>query len=171
MKQNFESALAFVLEREGGYCDHPSDRGGATNQGITQSAYDSWRLGCGLARQPVVGLTGVELRAIYRGRYWDAVRGDDLPGRVDLVVFDAAVNAGPKQAIKWLQRALGVNDDGALGPVTLGALYQAEVGPVVNAMLDQRLEFYERIVERDESQRVFLKGWMNRVRELQKAAA
>ena len=63
-----------------------------------------------------------ETGAIYRARYWDAVAGDELPEGLDLAVFDFAVNSGPVRAVAYLQAALGVAQDGIVGPVTLGAV-------------------------------------------------
>lgn len=162
MKSNFSNALLFVLKWEGGYSDHPSDRGGKTNQGITQLVYDDWRLSQGLSRQSVIGLSNAERDAIYRSRYWDVIRGDDLPAPVDLVLFDAAVNVGPRQAAKWLQRALDVIADGRIGPRTLAALEDRDTATIARSITDQRRDFYEGVVERDAGQAVFLKGWLNR---------
>lgn len=167
----FDECLRFVLKWEGGYSDHPSDRGGKTNQGITQGVYDDWRVGRGLARQPVVGLSKDERDAIYRERYWNAVRGDDLPEPVDMVMFDSAVNVGPRQAIRWLQRAVGAKDDGVLGPITLGAVKMSDPSHVAQAIIDQRGDFYDYLAERDPRQAVFLAGWNNRIRNLQTEVA
>lgn len=170
MKENFADALAFVLKWEGGYSDHKADRGGKTNCGITQATYDDWRICAGLGRNPVVGISGVEVEQIYRQKYWEAVRGDALPAPVDRVMLDSAVNVGPRQAIKWLQRAVGVSADGVLGKITLGALNLSDPVHVANAILDQRNDFYEFLVERDPAQAVFLAGWLNRTRNLQEVA-
>jgi lysozyme family protein len=162
----FDECLDFVLKWEGGYVHHPHDRGGATNKGITQAAYDDYRVGRGLGRQPVSGLSRVERDDIYRTRYWSAVRGDDLPAPLDLVVFDSAVNAGPAQAIKWLQRAVGAAVDGKIGPVTLAAVKAADPKQAAMQVIDQRLDFYEYLAQRDKKQAVFLAGWTNRVNGL-----
>lgn len=64
---------------------------------------------------------------IYHACYWLPIRGDDLPLPLAFQVFDGAVNSGPVQAIIWLQRALGVKDDGIFGPITLAAAQKASV--------------------------------------------
>ena len=169
----FEECLAFVLEREGGYCNDPSDRGGATNCGVTQSVYDDYRTRAGRNRQPVHGISGVEVADIYRTRYWKTVRGDQLPRPVDLVVFDAAVNHGPRQAILFLQRAVGADDDGAIGPQTINAVLADDKAglskSVALAIIGQRREFYKRLAAKDATQQRFLKGWNNRLDHLEKA--
>src|SRR5690554_3243462 len=111
-RETFEPALALVLAHEGGYVDHPDDPGGATNKGITQRVYDAWRTSRGRHPRSVAAIRDEEVRAIYREQYWDAVRGDDLPAGIDYCTFDAAVNSGPAQAARWLQRAVGAAPDG-----------------------------------------------------------
>lgn len=171
----FDVCLAFVLKQEGGYVNDPSDRGGATNCGITQAVFDDYRARGGRSRQPVVGITGLEIADIYRTRYWKVIAGDQLPVGVDLVVFDAAVNHGPKQAVKFLQRAVGADDDGMIGQHTIAAVRQDEVSGliphVIGDILDQRTDFYDNIVLRDNTQKKFIKGWLNRIESVRKAVA
>jgi lysozyme family protein len=83
--------------------------------------YDGYRRSKGLPTRSVAEITQAEVREIYRRQYWDAIRGDRLPSGIDVVVFDGAVNSGPTQATKWLQRALGVRVDGDLGEATIAA--------------------------------------------------
>jgi len=94
---SFSAALALVLALEGGYSNHPADPGGATNYGITQAAYDSWRRGRGLDPQPVARIDRREVDAIYRERYWEGEpqRWDELghPG-VALYLFDMRIQHG-----------------------------------------------------------------------------
>lgn len=168
----FETCLNFVMGWEGGYGNDSADRGGPTNRGITRATYDAYRISRGLGRSPVVGISGDEVLDIYRTRYWRPVCGDSLPKRVDLVVFDAAVNCGVKRASIWLQRAVGADEDGQIGKYTLAAVdgdNRAGLLDVVIAdMIDQRHDFYEALAERDPSQQKFLKGWLNRLAALAK---
>lgn len=170
----FSECLHFILEREGGYCDHPSDRGGATNKGITQASYDSYRISRHLPIQPVKFIAESEVSDIYQHEYWRACRCDILPTPVDLVVFDGAVNHGINQSVKFLQRALGVGDDGLIGPMTIDAAHKdANSGmteKIVADIIDQRQCFYQRLVERDDRQSIFLNGWLNRLHELKLVA-
>lgn len=167
----FDECLKFILKWEGGYVHHPHDRGGATNQGITQGVYDAWRVGKSMGRQPVVGLSGAERDAIYRERYWQPVRCDRLPQPVDLVVFDSAVNCGVSQAAKWLQRAVGVKADGVIGPVTLAAVAQHEPVWIAGEILTQRADFYDMLITRNPTQAVFARGWTNRIDDLRREVA
>lgn len=167
----FARSLPPVLVYEGGKVDNPKDPGGRTNQGVTQKVYDAYRRSIGKLEQDVYKLTNAERDTIYRRQYWDAVRGDDLPDGVDFAVFDGAVNSGPVQSIKWLQRALGVNADGQLGTVTLDALNSTDnYDALVDAIVDRREAFLKAL----KTFKTFGKGWMARtakVRQLGKAWA
>lgn len=153
---NFDTAFERLLGHEGGFVDHPSDPGGATRYGVTQR----------VARAN--GYTGpmrdfpLELaKQIYRASYWDAVRADDCPQAVRFDLFDAAVNSSPTQAVKWLQRAVGVTDDGKIGPKTLRALELAD-GPLIAARFNgHRLHFMASLP----TWGAFGKGWARRVAE------
>lgn len=125
--QNFDRSLRLVLAHEGGYVDHPRDPGGATNMGITRGTLSIW-LGRSATKSDVRHLTVQTAGRIYRANYWAPVSGDDLPAGLDYVVFDAAVNSGPKRSVKWLQGALGFAGrdlDGAMGNKTLAAALNA----------------------------------------------
>jgi lysozyme family protein len=92
-------------------------------------------------------------------KYWDMVRGDDLPSGVDLVTFDAGVNSGPKRGVRWTQRAVGVKQDGAIGRVTLAALASTAPDVVVTRATDYRLAFMQGL----KIWKTFGRGWGRRV--------
>lgn len=154
----FAQCVREVLKHEGGYVDHPRDPGGCTNRGITRATLESWR-GVPTDCAAVRALTEAEARAIYRARYWDAVRGDDLPPGVDLAVFDLAVNSGVGRAARMLQQALGVEADGAIGPRTMVALADADAIGLVGAMCARRLVFLKTLP----TWPIFGLGWERRV--------
>ena len=162
----FLKALEFVLRWEGGYSNHPADKGGATNRGITQKTYDSWQATQHLPAQSVKLLTEAEMQAIYRQNYWDAIKGDQLPWPVSLVAFDGAVNSGPRQSIKWIQRAVGTTDDGIIGPATLGLVRTGDPEEIALDVIHLREQFYLSLVAKDASQAIFLTGWLNRMAAL-----
>jgi len=166
MKDNFARALSLVLVHEGGYSNHPADPGGPTMKGIIQRVYDGYRRSRGLALRPVREITQAELEEIYRRQYWDAVRADDLPPGIDYVVFDGAVNSGPAQSAKWLQRALGLPADGQVGEVTLAAARAAaSSGRLVDDICDRRLAMLKAL----STWPVFGRGWARRVADVRKA--
>jgi lysozyme family protein len=171
MSADFQRALAFVLKAEGGYTNHPSDRGGPTNKGILQREYDQYRRDNGLPSADVRDILNTEVTDIYLHDYWLAGRCDRMPWPVSLAHFDACVNTGLAQAAKFLQRTVGTRDDSLIGPLTLGALtatLERESPSVLAARLArQRVAFYRQLAKRDPEQRVFLQGWLNRVEKLE----
>lgn len=103
----FERALTRALRYEGGYVNHPADPGGATNQGVTQAAYDKWRTRQRLPTRSVREITPAEVRAVYHTDYWLAIGGDELAPARAAALFDAAVNSGVGRALAWDHAAAG----------------------------------------------------------------
>ena len=162
----FQDCLAEVLRHEGGYADHPSDPGGATNMGITIGTLSDW-IGRPASKQDVRDLTQADAAGIYRAKYWQPIRGDALPPGVDLAVFDLAVNSGVGRAVKMLQGALGVAQDGTIGPVTLAALAKAPgQATVIIDLCAARMRFLRSL----KTWPTFGKGWTRRVEEVEAAA-
>ncbi len=161
----FDRALALVLELEGGFVDHRSDPGGATNLGITRATLAKAR-----ARPVTVAdvkaLTRAEAGTIYRRSYWDAVRGDELPPGLDLATFDFSVNSGPGRAARSLQGVLGVAQDGRIGPKTLAAAHAADPAETVRALTRERLRFLRGL----STWPVFGRGWTSRTTRVETAA-
>lgn len=161
----FDTALQITLGFEGGFSDHSADTGGRTNFGVTEKVYRRWREHEGKRFRPIEEITRAEVRAIYHAWYWVQGRCDELPYPLALAHFDACVNHGPLNAAKILQAALGVRKDGKIGPVTLTAV--SDSGPsFLDDVLFARLEFYYQIVRRNQSQSVFLLGWLRRTLRL-----
>ncbi|ACL57560.1 glycoside hydrolase family 108 protein [Methylobacterium nodulans] len=154
----YDWALKLVLAHEGGYVDHPDDPGGPTNLGVTLGTLSAV-LGRPATRADVRALTLAKVAPIYRARYWDAVRGDDLPAGLDYALFDFAVNSGPARAAIALQRLVGVADDGVIGAVTLAAVARTDQRWLINALCDSRLAFLRSL----KGWPTFGKGWTKRV--------
>ena len=150
----FDLCIAKLLKHEGGFVDHPSDPGGATNYGITQA------VACANGYQGDMRSLPLETaKQIYKKLYFDAVGIVNLPPDVQFTVFDAAVNSGPKQAAKWLQRSVGVEDDGVIGHVTIHACGMLPPA-VINARFNgHRLDFFTRLATWPN----FGKGWSRRI--------
>tara|TARA_B100001248_G_scaffold21267_1_gene14248 strand:- start:56 stop:580 length:525 start_codon:yes stop_codon:yes gene_type:complete len=165
MAQNFKHCLEIILHHEGGYVNHPKDPGGMTNLGVTKRVYESW-VGKEVNESDMRALTADDVAPIYEKNYWDKVKGNDLPGGLDLCVFDFGVNAGPGRAAKYLQTMIGTVADGGIGPNTLLALgnYVDEVGDVAQVIKDyqeKRQSYYEGL----STFATFGKGWTRRVEE------
>jgi lysozyme family protein len=170
MSTRFNDCLEFVLEREGKeFTNDPLDRGGATKFGVTQATFDKYLEDRKLDNKSVAIIEPEEVADVYETYYWTA----GLPQPLDLMVFDAAVQHGTERARKWLQRVLGVKEDGAIGPQTMAAL-TAQIAngqlPMLEIAYTQiRQSFYNKIVIRDPSQARFQKGWANRMALLKTA--
>lgn len=164
MKSNFDAALAAVLHHEGGFVNHPADPGGMTNLGCTRRVWEEY---CGyeVTEKAMRNLTPAMVAPLYKTKYWDKVRGDDLPTGIDYAVFDAAINSGPSRAVKWLQATVGVEADGSLGSKTLAAV-QAFKGTLVSDYSKRRLSFLLDLP----TWSTFGKGWTRRVNEVEAKA-
>lgn len=163
---NDDLVIERILAREGGYVDHPADRGGPTKYGITRETLEHWR-GYALSADEVAKLTKDEAKQILRFRYivqpgFDHIDDD----RLRAIVVDTAVHSGPRQATILLQRALDVEEDGLLGPVTLNAANQLESTDLEKLMvrvLTARMRFLVNLVLKSPDQLAFLSGWTERV--------
>ena len=158
MKQNWEIALKHILKWEGGYVNHKDDPGGRTNLGVTQRVWEEWT-GKPATEADMRGLTIEMVTPLYKKRFWDAIRGDDLPSGVDLCVFDCAVNAGTGRAARFLQQTVGVVADGAVGPKTLEAVTKMSADEIIETFCDLRAAHYKSL----NTFATFGKGWMRRL--------
>lgn len=165
MKGNFDTALNYVLKHEGGFVNHPKDPGGMTNLGVTKKAWETW-VGHPVTEAEMRALTPGEVSSFYKLKYWEMVRGDDLPYGVDYVVFDCAVNSGPGRAAKFLQEVVKVKADGAIGPGTLKAVSEMHPADIVSAYNIRRLDFLQALPTWE----TFGKGWGRRVAEVKTTA-
>lgn len=166
MKDNFDSALKAVLHHEGGFVNHPADPGGMTNLGVTKKVWEEW-VGHPVDEKQMRALTPELVGPMYKAKYWDKIRGDDLPTGVDYAVFDAAVNSGPGRAAKWLQACVGVEPDGGIGPKTLAAVAAFDPADLVEDYAKRRLSFLMDLPHWG----TFGKGWSRRVAEVQTVAS
>lgn len=152
-------ALSLVFGDEGGYSNHPKDPGGPTKFGITHRTLAAARGVPSVSAAQVKALTKDEAAEIYRAGYWGAIRGDDLPRGLDYAALDFAVHSGPAQAVKELQRLVGVTADGIMGPQTLAAIARRDVRALIRAYCDARMAFLRRL----KTWATFGRGWTIRV--------
>ena len=165
MKSNFEECMARLLAHEGGYVWHAEDPGGETNFGVTRAVYEQY-VGRQVMDGEMEGLTHDDVYPIYKENYWDRVRGDDLPSGVDWAVFDFCVNSGVSRSAKALQRIVGVEQDGGIGPMTLQAIAEIEPADIIEQMHHMRDGFYRSLSTFD----TFGRGWIRRNDETKEQA-
>lgn len=150
----FDEAFDLLLGHEGGYSNHPNDPGGETMWGITR------RVALKEGYTGDMHVLPKELaKDIYRRKYWDAVKADSLPDALRFSVFDAAVNSGVQQAVRWLQVAVDVVDDGVLGPMTLQAAQRANGHRTAVKLNAERLDFMTSLPTWGQ----FGRGWARRI--------
>lgn len=132
----FDDACDRVLGHEGGYVLDEHDPGGETHWGISKRSYPDVN---------IAKLTKCEAQAIYRRDFWDLLGGTELPDGVAYQLFDFAVNSGIATAIRGLQRAVGVADDGHWGPISRRALAARSESDVIKGLIAERLDYMTRL--------------------------
>ncbi|MEX7635114.1 glycoside hydrolase family 108 protein, partial [Serratia marcescens] len=171
----FNHAIAFVLGKEGGYVNDPTDKGGETKYGISDK-----RDGIADGMTDVDGddkpdtrikdLTLGQASQIYFRDYWYPSYCPDWPDGISLIVFDSAVQHGVKKAISLLQDAAGVAADGIVGAKTRAAVLAADPEWLLTRYLLRRARYYAEIIKSNPSQAKYLNGWFNRLDSVTNAA-
>ena len=167
MAQNtYDEALRRVLVHEGGYSNHPSDPGGPTNYGITIWDYRKYINPQGTARD-VRNMTVDEAKKIFRERYWNVQRCDELPPGVDYCVFDYGVNSGIGRSGKVLRRLVGQKDHThVISDEVIAAAAKRDPLAIIDAICMERLRFLKGL----KTWSTFGRGWERRVREVREAS-
>jgi lysozyme family protein len=167
MQSNFDVCVDLMLAHEGGFVNHPQDPGGMTNLGVTARVWEEW-LGRPTNEKEMRALTPLMVKPLYKRKYWDAIRADELVDGVDYCVFDVAVNSGVGRAIKFLQQSVGATPDGGFGPITMALVKKAESDPVnlIELYCARRMEFLQSL----RTFETFGKGWSRRVSEVKEKA-
>lgn len=147
---NFDDAFQLLIGHEGGFVNHALDPGGMTKFGISNRAYPG---------EDIRGMTLERAKVIYLRDYWGPAGCDAVPEGVKFSLFDMAVNSGVKPAIKCMQRAAGVDDDGALGPITLRAVAGMNTSKFIARFNGQRLQLMSSL----STWPAFGRGWANRI--------
>jgi lysozyme family protein len=165
MISNYTNSLPHILRFEGGYTNHPDDPGGPTNKGVIQVEYNNNRRLWKLPVQSVRFITDDEVTRIYKTKYWDIVRADELPVGIDFAVFDFAVNSGPVTAVKKAQQVLvncgyKIDVDGWMGPQTIKAITSVNAQLFIKLYVQSRMNYLKQL---GKLWRVFGEGWTARV--------
>lgn len=147
---DFETAIERTLSHEAGYVNDPSDPGGETKWGICKRTYPNL---------DIKNLTRDQAKLIYKRDFWDLVHTEHTPDAVDYQMLDSAVNSGIPQTVRFLQRALGVADDGHFGPFSRAAMMKVNLNDVLMSFNAERLEFMTRLKNWPNHG----KGWARRI--------
>jgi len=165
MQSNFDNCLKKLLIHEGGFVNHPKDPGGITNLGVTAKVWAEW-VGHDVNEKIMRNLTPSDVAPLYKRKYWDACRADELVSGLDYAVFDFAVNSGVGRAAKTLQACVGVAMDGGIGPATLAAVKAHNPAELIENVCDKRLNFLQSL----STFATFGRGWERRVNEVKAEA-
>ncbi len=157
----FETALSFTLYFEGGFSNHPADKGGRTYKGILQTEYNAYRRRRGLPPLDVTQMSDAELMEIYQG-YWDNSKSATMHPALAVVMFDTAVNFGINNSVTFLQQALGLPQTGVFDAKTKEALAEGNNRNTALQMINERIIYRYKRVQEDASQMAFFHGWLAR---------
>ena len=147
---NFDTAFDQLISHEGGYTEGKGDPGGETKFGISKRSYPMF---------DIKNLTLADARRLYKRDFWDAGQCDSLPPGLAFDFFDAAVNSGIGNATRFLQRSVGVADDGHIGPLTMAAIRRWDAETLQARFTGHRLEFMAKLSTWD----TFGRGWSRRL--------
>jgi len=174
MNANWQQAFEQMLKSEGGFTDDERDKGnklpngrkGSTMLGVTQYNWEA-HVGHQVTHDDMRKLTPADVEPLYKKKYWDVVRADELPSGIDYLVFDMGVNAGPGRSVKLLQTAVGVTPDGGFGPMTMAAVQAADPVKLIEDFSQAKEDFYRGLDDFP----VYGTGWLNRVADVKLKAS
>lgn len=167
----FDEAFERLYLHERGFTNDPRDRGNWTGGKVGVGVCKGTKYGISAAVYPdedIANLTVERAKMLYKRDYWDKFRCQDVPDTIRFDYFDGVVHSGPgskrlgKQgAVRWLQRAAGVNDDGVFGPATLAAVTRTNPYLLAARYNGHRLDSANDI----ETWNVYGRGWSQRIAE------
>ena len=166
---NIECIIPFILKWEGGYVHHKSDKGGATNKGVTYKTWEAYcnKVGKTASLTTLRYMSNKEWEDIFREHSWDVWKADKIASqRVANICVDWSWMSGATRVIKKVQKLLGVTVDGIVGQKTLSAINGHSADALFGQIKELRKKYYNGIVKQDPTQQVFLKGWLNRLDDL-----
>lgn len=168
----YDEAWTYVLENEGGYSNNPCDAGGASKYGISLRFLKGLPIDEGdinkdgkIDKEDIQTLSLEEAKEMYKNHFWLSASCDKIKSRrVAVKLFDMAVNFGVKTAVRMLQKIVGAQQDGIVGPQTLGIVNNMHAADLMKSLVRACEGRYRSIVERNPKQEVFLKGWLKRAK-------
>lgn len=163
---DIEEALVFTLKNEGGYTDHPLDKGGPTNKGITIGRLSDY-LGRQATIEEVMNLEYETIQIIYKKYYWDVLNLDHVIDQsIATALFDMGVLCGTGTAARLCQEVLGINQSKKMDSATLEAINSSSDEKFIPEFSEKNIQRFNTIVTKNPKQKVFLKGWTNRAKRL-----
>lgn len=161
-KLTFDEAFDRLIGHEGNFTDDRRDRGNWTSGVIGRGQLKGTKYGISAMTYPhldIKNLTLDQAKSIYKQDWWDRLDADHIDSAIVFQVWDFAINAGMSTAKRKLQSAVGVADDGIIGPITLSAVNKMDLNDVLMRFNAQRLDYYTRL----STWSTYGKGWTRRV--------
>lgn len=164
---SIKQSLEYALKNEGGYVNHPLDKGGPTNRGITQKTLEKY-LGHNVTADDVKNLDYQTTINIYKKFYWDIINLDRIFDQaIATAIFDIGLLCGPHTAVRFCQEILHLDVTKHMDDKTIQAINsKTNTASFIEKFIERSIQYFEAIVANKSSQRVFLKGWKNRVNRL-----
>ena len=163
---NFYDFAPLLHSLEKGVANDKDDKGGFTVDGVTLSTFRQF-YGTHKTESDLRNISSFQWNNIMKSGYWDVCKADDIRDqKLAEIIVDWCVNSGTAR-VRDVQTIIGVKPDGAVGPKTLAAINSAEPAELFKRIMSARIGWFEKIVARNPSQKVFLKGWLNRLKRLE----
>lgn len=151
---------------EKGVSDNPRDKGGFTVDGITLATFRRF-YGEKKTEMDLRNITPFQWRNIMKSGYWDVCKADFIHNqKLAELIVDWCVNSGTAR-IRNVQTIIGCQPDGCVGPITISMINSCDEKELYRRIMAARVSWYERIVRNNPSQKIFLTGWMNRLKRLE----
>lgn len=163
---DYKKLIPFILKWEGGFVNDPLDKGGATNKGITISTFRQV-FGKNKTVNDLKHITDEQWDYIFKSYYWDRYKADSINNQSIANICVDWVWASGIWGIKKVQQLLNTTADGIVGPKTINAINNQHSEELFNKIKKARIIFVENIVKHNPSQKRFLKGWLNRINNIQ----
>lgn len=164
---NAEELMPIICKWEGGYANHPNDKGGCTMKGVTIGTFQEY-FGNDKTCSDLKNINDEEWLYVFKDGYWNPCKGDDIENQsVANIIVDWAWMSGVKTVAKKVQKLLNVEPDGIIGKQTIKAINSVNPEQLFNSIYNERVKYYNTIVEKNPSQEVFLKGWLNRLNDFE----
>ncbi len=158
----FDDHIARILGHEGGFTVNPKDRGNWTSGICGVGRCNGTKYGISAMSYPdtdIKNLTWDQAKALYWKDFWEPLQGGLYPDGVAYQLLDFAINSGMRAAIKAVQRAVKVKDDGDFGPDSRRAMQNIAESDLIFLILAERLEYMTNSSKWDD----FGKGWARRI--------
>ncbi len=165
---NFDPFADLLLLLEGGYGNYKEDSGGPTKYGVILATWKQYGYDKNgdhkIDENDIKLLTKDDARKIAKKQFWDYFQADQIKNQsIASIIVDWGYNSGRGTAASLVQKLLGITADGKFGSATITVINNANQQELFDKIKTARKTFYDRIVARNPTQKIFYKGWLNRI--------